>query len=112
LYFISNVVDVDDDEVVVERRFPVKDDGVKAAAEPTRREESTSFIGDNLVVVGEVRYCRSVFDGIRRYVRRMRVDVWMQKKRISSRTGFPGLFSGGNSCRFFGGGKGLRLDFT
>ena len=61
LYFMSNVVEEEeDDEVVVERRFPVKDDGVNAAAEPKRREESTSFIGDNLVVVGEVRYCRSV----------------------------------------------------
>jgi hypothetical protein len=40
--------------VVVDRRLPVKDEGVNAAAEPTRREESTSFIGDNLVVVGEV----------------------------------------------------------
>lgn len=87
--------------MVVERRLPVKDDGVNAAAEPTRREESTSFIGDNLVVVGEVRIAE-VFDG----GELMCGCVCAQKKRIlGSRTGLPGLFLG-NSCRFFWRGKG------
>ena len=46
------------------RRLPVKDEGVNAAAEPTRREESTSFILviEYIVVVGEVAIFAKLFD--------------------------------------------------
>jgi hypothetical protein len=51
LYFISSDV-----ELAVEARwatpaFPMKEEGVKAAAEPTRREAMVSFMLENVFVM-------------------------------------------------------------